>query len=109
MWCKVVNELVKGDDSCLFEAIHATSYIKVYKTVGGDVDVVAWIILHFLGNHLWEDAYVLEVLHGHVNVEVVDVDAKVAGTFVGVGDGAIYVELAIEHAHSGRAGIAGVV
>ena len=38
-----------------------------------------------------------------------DVDAEVAGTFVGIGDGAIYVELGIKHAHCGRAGISGVV
>ena len=84
-------------------------YFKVYKTVGDDGDVLAWIIPHFLGNHLWEDADVLVVLHGHAKVEVFDVNAKVAGTFVGIGDGAIYVELGIEHAHSGRADIAGVV
>ena len=39
--------------------LHATSYFKVYKTVGEDGDVAAWIIPHFLGNHLWEDADVL--------------------------------------------------
>ena len=50
---EVANELVEGDDSCLFEAIHAASYLKVYVTVGGDVDVVVWIIPHLLGNHLW--------------------------------------------------------
>ena len=53
VWGEVVNELVEGDDSCLFDAIHAASYFKVYKTVGGDGDVAAWIIPHFLGNHLW--------------------------------------------------------
>ena len=109
MWGEVANELVEGDKSYLFEAIHAVSYLKVYKTAGGDVDVVAWIIPHFLRNHLWEDADVLKVLHGCAKVEVFDVDAKVAGTFVGVGDGAIYVELGIEHSHGGRSAISGVV
>ena len=82
--------MVEGDDSCFFEAIHATSYLKVYKTVSGDVDVVAWIIPNFLGGNLWEDADVLEVLHGSAKVEVFDIDAKVAGTFVSIGDVAIY-------------------
>ena len=53
MWVEVANELVEGDDSCLFEAIHATSYFKIYKTVSDDGGVVAWIIPHFLGNHIW--------------------------------------------------------
>ena len=56
IWGKVANKLVEGDDSCLFEAIHAASYLKVYKTAGDNVDVVSWIIPHFLGNHIWEDA-----------------------------------------------------
>ena len=73
------------------------------------MDVVAWIIPHFLGNHLWEDVDVLEVLHGRAKVEVFDVDAEKAGTFVGVRDGSIYVDLGIEHAHGRRAGIAGLV
>ena len=49
---EVANKLVEGNDSCLFEAIHTVSYLKVYKIVGGDGDVVAWIIPHFLGDHL---------------------------------------------------------
>ena len=86
--------LVMADVS---EAIHAASYFKVYKTIGGDGFIVPWIIPHFLGDHFWEDADVLVVLHGRAKVEVFDVDAKVAGTFVGIGYGAIYVELGIEH------------
>ena len=109
VWGKVSNKLVKGDDSCLFEAIHAASYLKVYKTAGDDVDVVSWIIPHFLGDHIWEDADVLEVLHGRAKVEVFDVDAELVGTFVGIGDGAIYVELGIDHTHDGIAGISEVV
>ena len=73
------------------------------------MDVVSWIIPHFLGNHIWEEADVLVVLHGRAKVEVFDVNAEVEVTFVGIGDGAIYVELGIDHAHSGRAGIIGVV
>ena len=109
VWGEVANELVKGDDSCLFEAIHAALYFKVYKTVGDDGDVVAWIIPHFLGNHLWEDADVLVVLHGRDKVEVFNVNDEVAGTFLGIGNGDIYVELGIEHANGGRSGITGVV
>ena len=41
MWFKVANKLVEGDESWIFEAIYAASYFKVYKTVGGDGDVVA--------------------------------------------------------------------
>ena len=100
-WGEVSNELVKGDDSCLFEAIYASSYFKIYKTVGGNGDVVEWIITHFLGDHIWEDADVLVVLHGRAKVEVFDVDAKVSGTFLVIIDGSIYVELVIEHAHGG--------
>ena len=73
------------------------------------MDVIAWIIPHFLRNHFWEDADVLEVSHGIYKLEVGDVDTEVAGTFVGVRDGDIYVELGIEHAHIGRAGIPRVV
>ena len=109
MWCEVANELVEGNDSLLFDAIHDFSYFKVYKTVGGDGDVVAWIIPHFLGGHLWEDADVLLVFHGRAKVEVFDVNAKVSGTFVGIRDGAIYVEIDIEHTHGGRSGISRVV
>ena len=109
MWDNVANELAEGDNSCLFEAIHYASYLNVYKKVGGNGYVVAWIIPHFFGNHLWEDVDVLVVLHGCAKVEVFDVDSEVTGTFVGIGDGAIYVELGIEHAHGGRYGIARVV
>ena len=108
-WGEVSNELVKGDDSCLFEAIYASSYFKIYKTVGGNGDVVEWIITHFLGDHIWEDVDVLVVLHGHAKVEVFDVGAKLPGAFVGIGDGAICVKLGIKHAHGGRYGIAGLV
>ena len=52
---------------------------------------------------------ILVVFHGHAKVEVSDIGAEVAGTFVGIGDGAIYVELGIEHAHGGRARTAVVV
>ena len=51
----------------------------------------------------------MEILHGRAKVEVFDVDAEVAGTSVGIGDGAMYVEFGIEHAHGGRDGISGVV
>ena len=107
VWGEVANELVEGNDSLLFDAIHDFSYFKVYKTVGGDGDVVAWIIPHFLGGHLWEDTYVLVVFHGRAKVEFFDVDAELSGTFVGIGDGDIYVEIDIEHTHSGRSGISG--
>ena len=109
MWVEGENKLAKGNDSCLFEAIYVASYPKLYKTVGGDVDVVAWIIPHFLGNHIWEDADLLEVLHGRAKVEVFDVDDELVGTFVGIGDGAIYVEFIINHTHDRRAGISRVV
>ena len=59
VWVKVANNLVEGDEYCLFEAIHAALYLKVHKTAGGDVDFVAWIIPHFLGNHIWEEMDVL--------------------------------------------------
>ena len=49
------------------------------------------------------------VLHGRAKVEVFDVGPEVAGTFLGIIDGAIYVELGIEHAHGGRSSISGVV
>ena len=109
VWAEVANESAEGNYSCLFEAIHAASYFKVYKTVGGNGDVVAWMIPHFLGNHIWEDPDVLVVLHGCAKEEVLDVDAKVAGIFLVIGDSAIYVELDIEHAHGRRSSIAGVV
>ena len=109
VWVEVANKLVEGDDSCLLEAIHTASYIKVYKTVSIDVDVVVWIIPQFLGKHIWEDADVLELLHGHAKVEIFYVDANVSGTFVGIGDSAIYVQFGIEHAHGGRASIDRVV
>ena len=109
MWGKVVNELVEGNDSCLFEAIYAASYFKVYKTVGDDGSVIAWIIPHFLEKYLWKDADVLVVLYGHAKVLFFHVHSEVAGNFVGIGDGDIYVELGIEHAHGGRSGIARLV
>ena len=109
VWGKVAKKLAEGDDSCLFEAIHAASYFKVYKTVGGDGDVVAWIIPNLLGNNIWEDADMLVVLYGCAKVEVFDVDVEVLGTFVVIRDGAIHVKISIEHAHGGRAGIARVV
>ena len=83
VWGKVSNKLVETDESCLFEAIHAALYLKVYKTIGGDVHVVAWIIPHFLGEHIWDDVDVLEVLHVNAKVEVFDDDTKVVGTFFG--------------------------
>ena len=83
VWGNVANKLFKGDEYCLIEAIHAASYFKVYKTVGGDGGIVAWIIPHLLGNHPWEDTNVLVVLHRRAKVEVFCVDAKVGGTFFG--------------------------
>ena len=71
--------------------------------------MVAWNIPHFLGKHIWEDTDVLVVLHGHAKVEVFDVDAEVSGTFLGIVDGAIYVELGIKHANGGGSVIARVV
>ena len=62
-----------------------------------------------MGKHLWENADVLVSLDGHAKVEVFDVNAKVLGTFVGIGGGAIYVELGIKHAHGGGSGIARLV
>ena len=109
VWGKVANKLVEGNDLCLFEAIHAASHFKVNITIGGNGDVKAWIIQHFLGNHIWEEADVLVVLHGRAKVEVFDVDAKVSGTFLVIIDGSIYVELVIEHAHGGRDEVARVV
>ena len=70
VWGEVANYLVEGNYSCLFEAIPSAYYLKLFKTVSGDGDVVAWIIPHFLGNHLWEDTDVLVVLHGRAKVEV---------------------------------------
>ena len=109
VWGEVANNLVKGNESCIFEDIHAASYLKLYETVGGNVDVVTWIIPYFLGDHIWEGADVLEVLHGCAKVEVFDVDAELVGTFVGIGDGAIYVEFIINHTHDRIAGISRVV
>ena len=109
MWVELANKLVKVNESCLFEAIHAALYFKVYKTVGGDWGVVAWIVPHFLRNHIWEDADVLVIFYGRTKVEFFDVNSEVAGTCLGIGDGAIYVDLDIKNAHGRRSGIDGLV
>ena len=62
-----------------------------------------------MGDYIWEDANILVVLHGRAKVDFFDVNAEVAGTFVVIVYGSIYVELGINYAHGGGAGIARVV
>jgi hypothetical protein len=52
---------------------------------------IAWSVPDFLGYPFGEDVDVLVVLHWCAKVVVFDVDAQIAGPFVGVRDGAVDV------------------
>jgi hypothetical protein len=61
-----------------------------------------------LGDHFGEDTDVLEILHWCTKIKVFDVDSKIAGAFVGIGDGAVDVQLGVKHGDGGRTGVARV-
>ena len=62
----------------------------VYKTVGGDFDVVfvSDLLRYFRG----VDSHLLLIGHVGNEIEFLDFDAEVASTKLDVGDGAVYVE-----------------
>ena len=107
--CEFFDELVERDDVGFLEAVHTATDFEIDVAVVGDVDVVAWIVPYFLGNVGWVDSHILEVLHGGAEIVVLDVEAEVASAFLGVGNGAVDVDLCVEHGDSWGAGVAGVV
>ena len=109
MGCEVLDEEVEGDDSGFFQAVHSFADFQVDETIGGDVDVVMGIIPNFLGNAPRSDAHILEIRHWGAEVVIFDVEAKVASAVFCVGNGAVDVDLGIQHGDGGGAGIAGVV
>ena len=53
--------------------------------------------------------HVLAVVHGRAEIIVRDVEAKVAGTFVGIRNSAVDVDLCVQHGNGGRAGVTVVI
>jgi hypothetical protein len=108
-WGKFVNKLFECDDACFLEAVHASADFEVDETVGVDVWSITWVVPYFLGDHFGEYTDVLEVLHRGIKIEVYDVDKEITSTFVCIGDGAVDVQLGVEHGYCGRTGVARVV
>jgi hypothetical protein len=67
------------------------------------------VVPHFLWDNGWADLDVLVVAHGGAKVVIFYVKPEVAGAFAGIGDGAIDVDLGVEHGDGGGARIAGVI
>ena len=61
------------------------------------MDVISWILPYFLINHAWKDADELVIFYGGAKVEVFGFYSDVTGSFVGIGDGAVYMYFYIEH------------
>jgi hypothetical protein len=62
-----------------------------------------------LGNDVWADAHALEAVHGGAEAAVLDIEAEVAGAAAGVRNGAVDMDLGVEHGDGGRTGIAWVI
>ena len=101
--------MVEGNDAGFLEAVHASANLEVDIAVVGYVYLVFWVVPNFLGDDGWVHPHVLEVLHGGAEVIFFYIQAQVAGSMFGIGDGAVDVDLGIQHRYSGGAGVAGVV
>ena len=93
---EVACKAFAGDDGGFLEPIHPLPDM--------DVDVATQISdgeeglfnNHLVGNFLEMDLYVLEVEHRVIKVVVDDVCGDIAGTFAGVGDYRVEVDLEVE-------------
>ena len=73
--------MVKGDDSCFFEAVHALSDLYLCKPFVVKVYFVLLFVEGLLMDKFAMYLHVLEVLHWSAKVKVFDVNAHVSGTF----------------------------
>jgi hypothetical protein len=96
-WFQFLDELVESENAGFFEAVHAATDFEVDVAVAGDGNGVAVIVPDFFWNDGWADSYILEVRHGHFEVEVFYVEAEVAGSVFGIGNCTADVELGVEH------------
>ena len=83
-WFQFLDELVESENAGFLEAVHAATDFEVDVAVAGNGNGVAVIVSDFFRNDGWADSYVLEVRHGSSEVEVLDVEAKVAGSVFGI-------------------------
>ena len=79
--------MFKCDDAGLIEAIHSLTDFEVYVSFRLDDELV--FFHDFIRYEFVVDAEVLVVLHRGAKVEVFDVDAHLAGSFVCIRDGAV--------------------
>jgi hypothetical protein len=94
--CEVLDEEVEGDDAGFFQAVHSFSDFQVDETIGGDVDIIVGVVPDFLGDDGRGDADILVVIHGGSQVLIFDVEAEVACSMLGVGDGAVEMDLGVQ-------------
>ena len=106
---KFLDELIESNDGGLFETVHASPDFEVDIAVVGDVDVIAWVVPDLLGDDGLGDAHVLKIGHGGAEKVVFDIETEVAGAVFGIRNGAVDMELGVEHRDGWGAGIAWVV
>ena len=106
---QVFNQVVKSDDSGFFEAVHASLNFEINIAIVGYVYVVIRVILDFLWDDGWVHSHVLVIVHGSAEVVVLDVEAEVSCSVLGVRDGAADVDLGIWHGDGGGTSVSGVI
>ncbi len=95
------DELIERDNGSLFKTIHSAADLEIDVAIGGNFDVVSWIVPNFLGDNGRVDAHVLVVGHGRAEEVLLDVKNQEAGALAGVRNCAVDVELGIKHGDGG--------
>jgi hypothetical protein len=104
-----LDKLIERDDAGFLETVHALLFFDIDVAAMGNRDVVLRVVPPFLGDDGRADSDVLVVAHGGAKVVIFNVKAKVAGAFASIGDGAVDVDLGVQHGDGGGAGIARVI
>ena len=109
MLVQVLDELLEGNDTGLFQAIYAFANFEVDVTILFNNEF--WILVEdLLGSHGCEDAQILVVLKRGAKVEAFNVKRHVSGTSsFGIEDGAIYMDFGVNHSNNGISGIVGEI
>ena len=103
---EVANEALVGNDAGLFQPIHSLPDFDVDISARVDEGEEGVFNDYFVGDVLQVYPYVLVVRHRIVQVIIYDFRPQVTGTFSGVGDDRVEVDLEVEEADCWGAGIA---
>ena len=91
---RFLDKLFECDDAEFLESVHYLVDFKVYVSVGFDSELV--FSHEFIGCECAMYAEVLVVLHWGAEVEVFNVDAHVAGSFVCIGYGSVNIKCCVK-------------